>query len=150
MSRENVLRVDFVLIWVIVTDNNDALNKIYRVYVNLCRQVSRLNWANKARNYVRMSTKGPGKLTWSAVLNLVSYRPNLVPGWGLFHYLRNRPRSTGELHFHILEYFGEKKSKYMNYLVFFCYCSHTIITGWALCPKGQILKQLPLVLWWLT
>ena len=51
-----------------------------------------------------MSTKGPGKLTWSAVLNLVSYRPNLVPGWGLFHYLRNRPRSTGELHFHILEY----------------------------------------------
>ena len=31
MSRENVLRVDFVLIWVIVTDNNDALNKIYKI-----------------------------------------------------------------------------------------------------------------------
>lgn len=57
-----------------------------------------------------MSTKGPGKLTWSAVLNLVSYRPDLVPGWGLLHYLRNRPRATGELDFHILEYFGKKKN----------------------------------------
>lgn len=31
MSRENVLRIDFVLMWVIVTDNNAALNKIYSV-----------------------------------------------------------------------------------------------------------------------
>lgn len=36
-----MLRVDFVLIWVIVTDDNDALNKIYRVYVNLCRQTGK-------------------------------------------------------------------------------------------------------------
>ena len=67
---------------------------------------------------MRMSTKGQGKLTWSAVLNLVSYRPDLVPGWGLFHYLRNRPRATGELDFHILEYFGGKKIRVYELLGF--------------------------------